>query len=270
MSLEIQENKKRLHRLKSFLDRSKFTEGEIVEWVSDCVGLFSTIGVSEIIVQGFLRAFENHLVTEKTMTHKFTLPVDVSGIGDLRVFYFGPFERFSGGSSYSKGLFNDKSFLYLKVALKTSEDILNKIEDSERVIPKSLIDLFDGTSLENIKTTLEIVQSKYEDKDPRGMISPLITATQNILNLIPEVRSERKISKQILKLYDNPDLQKKYSLNKDVLWGMNTARIVRNEEVEHQKKEHEGVLNFVEIVGYTHLLVLSANSLFASGAINIK
>lgn len=268
MKTEINQNKEKLEVLHKFLDGSPRNEHEIVEWASTCVALFSVIGVSESVIQAFLKSFENTVEKEKIEKHESS-----SDPLSMRVFIprhtvsrkTGPFE-----SNVLLFSFDKSKFLYFEVAFAAALAILERKEELERLIPKSIINLFDNKSFQNLKNALQSIESNYQDKDSKGILSPIITSTELVLNFIPELNPKKNISQKLKYLYEEKTLINKYNLNKEVVWTLSVARIVRNDDLVHSKPEHEGNITMYETVAYCHLLVLFIDSLFTSGQINWK
>ena len=151
------------------------------------------------------------------------------------------------------------------VALSVSRSIVDRLEDEERLVSNTLIKLFESEKHQPIKLALESVETNYQTRDACGMMSSLITATELICKLIPELENERKISKCLKQLFDDEKLLEKYKINQEIVWALNNARIIRNEEIVHLKQGHTGTVSMYEAVGYAHLLLLFTNSLLASG-----
>ncbi len=89
-----------------------------------------------------------------------------------------------------------------------------------------------------------------------------------ICNLIPEIQKlDKKIGFKINKLYEDKEIRYKYNLNKEVLWALNNARIIRNIDIHPSRRLNDTTLH--EAIGYCHILVLFISSLLASGKIKI-
>jgi hypothetical protein len=275
MNPETQQLKDKLSKLKSFLDKGNFTEKEIISWASDCVAFFSVIGVSESVISSFLKTFENHLPKERKVEIDNKLDLDTNfaayKFGKYERFFLGPFYKDSIFGNYTN-LFKGGSFIYLDVALRTAEEIINSKEDTERLIAKSLVEVFDRVNTQTIKVSLESIESNYQSRDARGMISPLITTITEILNFMPEIQKLKSsnVGSRLKYLYEKKEVYEKYSLNPEVVWALNMSRIIRNEEVDHQKKQHLGNIPMYEAMGCAHLLILFINSVLASGQINLE
>lgn len=273
MNPETQQLKNKLSELKSFLDKGSFTEEEIISWVSDCVALFSVIGVSESVISSFLKTFENHLPKERKVAMEDELGLGSNftayKYGKHERFFFGPFYKDSSYGNYTN-LFKGGSFIYLDVALRTAEEIINSKVETERIIPKSLIQCFNTEKTQNIKVSLESIESNYQSKDSRGMISPIVTIMDGLLGLLPEMQKMHKVSSKLDELHKQKEICDKYFLNQHIVWSLNTSRLIRNEEIEHQKKQHLGNIPMYEATGYAHLLILFINSVLASGQVNLE
>lgn len=150
----------------------------------------------------------------------------------------------------------------IKVAFNVAKNIIDNYEYDERIIPKTIMNEFDNEKNQNMLITLKSIQNFYEKGDKKGLMTSLVTATDLLLKLIPEV-AKFKINKKLSTIYDDKVLQEKYALNKEVIWSLNNSRIIRNEDIHNPLEENNTTL--LEAVGYAHMLVLLISSTMASG-----
>lgn len=55
---EIKKIDNKLKKLGEFTkDKKEFTENEIIDWISDCVTIFSEIGVNRVVIDDFLKFY---------------------------------------------------------------------------------------------------------------------------------------------------------------------------------------------------------------------
>jgi len=253
MNIKIEQLKKRQSEIEAFFEKTKtkaVTGPVLRKWIVDSVIHFTEIGVSVNLIDLFIERCEFQEDKRGTKSHGIFKPSFLNGGYILR----------------DKGKTRDVSpfIIPIQVALGVSRMLVEKYEEEERIIPKSLIAEFDTEKHQPIKLALEGIETNYKTRDSRGIMGPLVTATELICKFIPELNNEKNISVCLRKLYGEKGLYEKYRINREVLWALNNARIVRNEEIIHAKPEYEGNVPMHEAVGYAHLLVLFIDSIFAS------
>jgi hypothetical protein len=254
MSIKLEQLKKQQAKIEAFWERIKVksVDGtDLRKWVVDSVVHFTEVGVSTNLIDLFIKRCEFQEDINGRTSH---------GIFKFNVFKFGYVLKNSGESRDTSPF-----IIPVQVALSVSRMLVDKYEEEERIVPRSLIRLFDTEKHQSIKLALEGIESNYQTKDPNGMLGPLVTAAELICRLAPEVEKEKNVSACLNKFYEEK-LYEKYHIKKEIIWGLNTARIIRNEEVVHTKPEYAGNnISMYEAVGYAHLLVLFTDSLLASG-----
>ena len=149
------------------------------------------------------------------------------------------------------------------VAFNVAENIINNYEEEERIVPRAILNEFDNESTRGIHLALESIQNSYEKKSAKDMLTPIVTATDLICNLIPELAGIKDVGPKIKKIYETEKIYSKYNINREVLWSLNNSRIIRNYDIHKPEKFNHTSLH--EAVGYTHLLILLISSLFSSG-----
>lgn len=256
MSAKLEELKKKQSEIETFFEGAKIkpVSGEkLRNWIVDSVTHFTDVGVNTQIISLFLESCEFGRDDNNRVSH---------GIFKFRLLKRGYVLDYEGDSGE-----HNPYIIPVQIALRVSRLIVDKYEDEERIVPLSLINLFDTERNQHIKISLMSVNSNYQTKNSSGMIGPLITATEGICKMIPELQNEENVGKCLRRLHEEKSLLGKYNINRDVVWALNAARLIRNEKIVHPKSEHDGVVTLYEVVGYAHLLVLFTDSLLASGEV---
>lgn len=284
--LKIKKWRKTHEELLKFINDNNICTGdEIRTWIAQSIVHFTEVGVPQNIVDYFLSKLDYYKEKDGKKS-QLDNPVYFSGTypqyNDEDKYYYktgiGPFVFDKSANGYvvkdtvnrlidSKQVDRTKMTPVL-VAFKVAENIIDNYEESERVIPKILINEFNKEGTQGIYTTMQDVQNSYEKRNAKDILVPLITLTELICNLIPEIKElDKKISFKINKLYEDKGLRDKYHLNTEVLWALNNARIIRNCDI-HNPETLNGTTLY-EAVGYCHILVLFISSLLASGEIKL-
>lgn len=289
--LKIQKWRKTHKKLLEFIESDTVRSGDDIRgWIAESIVYFTEVGVTQNIVDYFLSRLEYY---KEKDGKKYFIDSDVMVPGlnlkfqqdDEDKYYYkvgiGPFTFDKNAGGYvvkdviNRLLVDSKQVDRTKmtpilVAFKVAENILDNYEESERIIPKILIDEFNREQTQGIYIAMQDIQSSYEKRNAKDILIPLITLTDLICSLIPEIQKlppKTGLGVKITKLYEDKDLRTKYSLDKEVLWALNNARIVRNCDIHKPETLNETTL--YESVGYSHVLVLFISSLLASGKIKL-
>ncbi|MBP6974805.1 MAG: hypothetical protein KBB54_02570 [Candidatus Pacebacteria bacterium] len=277
--LKIKKWKKTHKELLKFIENENTVTGdEIRDWIAKCIVYFTEIGVQPHITDFFLSRLEFH--KEKSGKKNFIL-YNPAGFNDEEDNYeyetgIGPFIFSSNERGYivKNGINRlenkqaDRTRMTpILVAFKVAENILNNYEEEERIIPSNLLTEFNTEKTQGIYLAIQGIQNAYEKKDSKNILASVITTTSLVFNLIPELASVKDIGPKIKKAYETEKIYKKYNLNREILWGINNSRIIRNYDIHNPKNENHTTLQ--EALGYCHLLVLLISSLLASGEIKL-
>ncbi len=281
--LKVQRWRKTHQELSDFLESDEVRTGDDIRtWIAQSIVHFTEVGVPQNIVDYFLSKLDYY---KEKNGKKFLLASDMFYVhnrdDDDKYHYktgIGPFifDENAGGyvvKDVVNRLIDSKKVDRTKmtpifVAFKVAKNIIDNYEEGERVIPKSLINEFNKEETQGIYTTMQDVQNSYEKRNAKDILVPLITLTELICNLVPEIQVlDKKLNAKINKLYEDRDIRDKYHLNKEVLWALNNARIIRNIDIHKPETLNETTL--YEAVGYCHMLVLFISSLLASGKIKL-
>lgn len=258
--MRVEQLKTKLRNLRDFLDQESPAE-HVVAWISECVAFFSSLGMSDSTVSGFMRTFENEKIESSSllsMPRGNIGPFKRSGAGDSLRLATG-FSMFSGNRHAEQ--------LYIDIAFRTAENIIDNIEDSERLISKSLAGFFSGkTEFSNISSSLEQMQENFEKKDSSSMAFNAIALLENILELEPSLRG-LELSKKIGRIIADSNLQEKFGVRKEVLCALDNFRILRNHLVTHKSIPIEYNVPFAVSLGASYLVVLFLQTTMAAGVL---
>ncbi len=266
-SLNIQRLRDTQKRLYNFLDTQGWINGDdIRQWISECVVHFTELNVPPNIIQIFLERLEyRDIERESSFISDFFEP---SGTHGPFVYHEGFGYKITAENRLTGKEGGKTKMTPIMVSFKVAENLILKYEDELRLIPLTLINVLTNYSeTQSIGVSLSAVQSAYEVKDPKKMLVALISATDTILKLIPELSDGEDIFPKIRKAYETKDLYNKYSINREILWSLNNARIVRNIDMHAPNTDSETPI--YEAVSYAHLLVLLTLSIFSSGNLNL-
>jgi len=274
---------RKMHKkLLSFVQRKELATGDqIRDWFAECVVYFTEINIGQSILEYFISGLKHWTREIKKnkdyLSARITMPAGLTAFNDEKIIEYDtglgpwPFDPNAKGYVINNCKKSDKSIdktqtTFIKVAFKVAENLLKRYENQERIVQKSLINEFEKAEKSSISISLKEIQRSYEKRDPTNMLKALITTTDSVLKLIPELSKLNKLNKKLLKIYSEKTLREKYGINPEIIWSLNNSRIIRNQD-SHEPLELNNTTLF-EAVGYTHILILFINSILASG--NLK
>jgi hypothetical protein len=248
-SLQIQNLKKKQGKLLDFLKKDKFNGDEIRQWIGQTVVYFTEVGVPETITSHFLISLDFR---------------DESTLGQPNNVSHGPFE-YHLLSGYKLKKYKLTSVL---TAFEVSKNLIERITEQDRIIPKVLVSQLEKyTGTKSMAISLESIQKGYEIKDNVSMLTGIVTSTDSLFNLIPELSSCKNLMSKIKKAYEEKNIQEKYLMSRDILWSINNARIIRNYNIHEPNQNNETTI--YESISYVHLLCLLINSILCSGNLQL-
>lgn len=253
--IELQKKQKEIEDFFYIETASNEVDGPVLrKWIVEAIVHFVNVGVDPTIINIFFEGLRFNDDGSR-VTH-----------GAYSKSHFGGYKR--------KFLLvkpeNNPYTTPIEIALKVSRLLVDKYEDSEKIIPKSLLALFNDEKNLPIKLAFEGIESNYQSGNAKGMASSVVTAIDLLTAGIDELTDIKSLKIRLEKLHQSKELFEKYEINREIIWALNTARIVRNYEVEHLDLASSGEVIMREAVGTAHILVLFANSLFASSKIGFK
>lgn len=245
MNIKIEQLKKRLDSLEKFLDTKKcFQKSDLICWISGCVSLFVEIGVSEEIINKFMKTFEFE-----------------EGLGNISI---GPF-CFSYGSgdsgySYINSDIQDnlsRDIYYVNIAFTAAKAILQREQDEERLIPKFLITtISENGKYSNIFSSLELLERFYQEKNSDGLFKESATLLSSVLSLSPELKDKKDLGPMLMCLIDNEDVRKKFGIDPDFARALNNSRLIRNFKSVHKELPIKYDISFLVSLSCAYLVIL--------------
>lgn len=266
-NIQINHLNDRLNSLGKFTqNRSSYKESAIIDWIADCVNLFYEIGVDSVIIRNFLDHFRSRTeeieievwhggkVKEKQM---------VNAIGPFREEIMGGLTPFRTGNYVLAG-----SFYYAKVAFSAATNTLkNKVEE-KRIVPFWMVEqISQAENLTHIASSLELIETKYEQGNTDGLVSETITLLESILNLDSELEKKGKLGSKLNTLIDNPTERQKFGVSEDLVRGINCGRILRNEKMTHKKASLKYEFPFLIASSFSYLVLFFVECAILNGKV---
>lgn len=270
-SIQITQYKEKLFALGEFSKkRSGYTEQEIIDWVSECIGVFYEIGVDAVIIRNFLDYFsfgsvevaDDHMMSpmSEPKYHK-TKTIGPFYETTERAYVFS---HRSGTGEY--GLVG--SFYYAKIAFSSAQNILKHGVEEKRIVPVWLIEqLAPLSELNHISASLELIEIKYEESDTLGLIGVVNTLLQSVLDLDTDLAKKDKLGGKLKLLIDNEKIRGKFGVSKDLVDGLNCARLIRNEKVVHKDVPLKYDIPFMVAVSFAYLVLFFVECSILNGKI---
>ena len=277
VNIKVNKWRKKHKELFNFLDNKKATGEEIRTWISDCVAYFTEIKMQPNIITYFIERFDYYdKIVELENNEKILAPI-YEGYHDNRKktkheIGIGPFPFDGDGyiikdnnNRLSPKFANKGQMTMISVAFKVAEKLIDDYEDEERIIPKYILNEFNTTKNQKIYISLKSIQESYEKRSSKNILAPIITTTELVCKLIPELDNQKELSKKINKLYSDKLIYEKYKIDKEVIWALNNSRIIRNCDIHYPQKENNTTM--FEAVSYCHILILFITGIISSGEI---
>ncbi len=258
--MAAKELKKQLISLREFLDKDTYSAEEIVDWVSGCVAFFSAIGVSDVIVSGFMKSFE---YTEHAAANTMIIFSTNIGpfIGDLDTKVYRKKEDWT---YLSKGNIHSET-IYLKIAFKTAESIISNFEEAQRLVPKSLVAFFsEKPEFSQIYSSLVLLEQNFKDRDSISLATNAIALLGSILNLETSLVG-RDLSNQLRQLQSNASTIAKFGVRGEVIFALDNSRILRNHLASHKNVPIEYNVPFAVALGTAYLIIMFLQITMATG-----
>ena len=256
--MKTQDLKKQLDSLIKFLDKKEFEELEIIEWICNCVSLFTLLKVNGNIISGFIKTFKH-------------VEIMRSAYGYIKDTEIGPFHRLEHKEKY---LFGDdglswrnpqKETLYITLAFSTAENIIKNREDTERLIPKSLVTFFkEKPEYSQIYSSLQTMEQNFENRDAEGLAANSISLLGSIFNLEKSLAS-KDLSKQISNIKADKKLLEKFGVRSEVLTALDNSRILRNHLTSHKTIPIEYDVPFAVSLGTAYLVIMFLQITMSTG-----
>ncbi len=270
---QIEKWNNRQRELLKFLGTTEPVRGNIIrEWIAECIVHFTEVNVPQNIIAYFLTKMEHISIKGKKKLK--TIYFQDDDEEEEKESFIGPFEFVGNGYLITSGnILTGKQGGHVKmtpilVAFRVAQNLIDTYKDQNNIIPKILI-----TELEKYKDTkslslsLSTIQTAFEKDDIDSMLISIITSTDLILSLIPELSSTKDLKPKIQTAHDSKTIYGKYSMDPEILWSINNSRIIRNYKIHKPIKTNHTTT--YEAVGYAHLLHLLISSILSSGELKL-
>jgi hypothetical protein len=261
--MKVEEVKKQYKLLHQFYLTNPHSGSEVIKWVSSCVAFFSSIGVNGSIISGFMRTFEPKTGSENPLSS--TIGPFVSSSGMDRYSLKGT-NKYSISSSFETGNIYTRT-VYIDIAFQTAKNILGSLEESERLIPNSLINsLKSNLQYSQISSSLELMEVNFENKDSIGLATNAISLLSSIFNLEMALAG-KPLSNQIRQVKSTKELLIKFGVRPEVLIALDNSRILRNYLSSHKNLPIEYNVPFAVSLGTAYLVIMFLQITMATGVL---
>lgn len=213
--------------------KEELSREEMKTWVADTVLCLSVLKVPSEIISGFLEMFRP---LEDDRVDKHASPYGYWHLSARMK------DRIDG-------------FLYVSVAFKTARAQIQNIEESERLVPQSLIDLLKSSGkYSTIEMALESIEKSYSSGDIQNLLAASQNLLQAILNLQPNLLALNQAGKGIkdqLSFLQNPkNIQnlKDFGCDKELIDAFFNFRYLRNKFSQHV--QNKGLWRLPISIGY--------------------
>ena len=271
--IQIKQFEDRLKELGEFAKRAdgRYSESEIIDWVSECVGVFYEIGVDAVIIRIFLDYFSFGIVeAEDYGVHMIMREPEL-----YKVKTIGPFhEKTHQESGFSRRRVPSGhyelvgSFYYAKIAFSSARNTLkNKIAE-RRIVPFWLIEQTSADdSIKHLSSSLELIENKYENKDAYGLVTEAVTLLDSVLNLDADLKNKDSIGGKLSSLIENETKRQTFGVSKDLIIGLNCGRILRNAKVIHKDAPIKYEFPFLIATSFAYLVLFFVECAVLNGKI---
>ena len=259
-NIQIEQFNERLKKLGEFAKRAdgRYSESEIIDWVSECVGVFYEIGVDAVIIRIFLDYFSFGIAEAEDEGPVFMREPEL-----YKVKTIGPFhEKTHQESGYSRrrvpsGYYElVGSFYYAKIAFSSARNTLKNKVAERRIVPFWLIEQTSADdSIKHLSSSLELIESKYENKDAHGLVTEAVTLLDSVLNLDADLKNKANIGGKLSSLVENETKRQTFGVSKDLIIGLNCGRILRNAKVIHKDMPIKYEFPFLIATSFAYLVL---------------
>lgn len=219
---------------------------DFLDWFSSCLNVFEQIQLQNYIVKNFIFSCEKKLDEKR------------KDDGEIYIYFNG----------------NDED--RIKVAFRLSELKILRLDESERIVPKYLINaLNESDNYSHIVSSLELIEKNYEERNSEALNTEVITLLDSILNLDEDLQVIKKEGKKDriinigLKLdflIKENDLREKFGVDKNMVLTLNNARAIRNVKNVHKNNlPIEFNTPFIVSMGFASLTILFLEMTLATG-----
>lgn len=271
--LQIKKYKNKLNKLGKFVSdhTGPFKESEIIDWISECVNVFYEIGVDSVIIKHFLDHYSTRTI-EVVIEPHITFPGTKDKIE--RITAIGPFHEempslYLGDKAYKTGNYVlSGSFYYAKVAFSSAKRVLESKIEEKRIVPSWLVEqISENDKIKHLASSLELIETKYEQIDTDSLITESVTLLDSILNLDPVLKQKRNIGCKLSSLIDDKKQENIFGVDGDLLRGLNCGRIIRNKKVIHKNMPMKYNLPFLVATSFAYLVIFFTECAILNGKV---
>lgn len=209
--------------------KAELSREEMKTWVADIVLCLSVLKVPSEIITGLLEMFR---------------PLEDDRIDK----HASPYSYWQNSARMKDRV---DGFLYVSVAFKTARAQVQNIEENERLVPQSLIDLLrtDG-QYSAIETALESTEKSYSSGDIQNLLAASQSLLQALVNLDSTLLAKDKdgIKKQLNCLMSDETLLQNFGCDRELIETLHGFRYLRNRLSQHQK--NTGMWTLPISIGY--------------------
>lgn len=273
--IESNHLRRKLKKLEKFTqEKEEFTENEIIDWISDCVTIFTEIGVNRVVIDDFLNFFS--FGSKEILNDKVSIPGREKDIMTVKT--LGPFEEKIGYSctssrthkaSVSCGCYNlQGNFYYGKIAFSCAMGILKKDVDEKKIVPSWLIEELSGRKeCSHVVSSLKLIEIAYTNKNPEELTTNAATLLDSFLSFDAELKTKTKLSGKLNSLQEDKAKLAKYGISKDIVLALNNSRVIRNEKIVHKNIPLKYDLPFAVATSFAYLSLFFMEALILNGEI---
>jgi hypothetical protein len=263
-NLKIKQLQNKLEEQWFFFDKDKikngYSEEAILNWITDTVVLLNEIGVNELIIKNLMEKFEINYFQKKINLYGYDTDI-------IECRKFGPFVSEKCAGIWGKyKYFDSGKIFYINIAYRSARTILKRGLEEERIIPRWLINELESKGkYKNIVSSLELIETKYENKDPIDLTKNVIILLENIIDLEPLLKdSGKQIGGKLNTLVENKDILNKFGANDDIVRALSNSRVIRN-VYTHKEAEIKYDIPFLVACSFAYLAIIFLEITISTG-----
>lgn len=265
---QIEQFNMRIESLEKFTKNNgaSYKESKIIDWIAECINLFYEIGVDSVIIRNFLEHFRSKI-------EKFEYKDMLGKKENETVKAIGPFHEEILTNRITRPQKTGNyvlagSFYYAKIAFSAAKNTLKSKISEKRIVPFWLIEQTAVLNkIKHLASSLELIESKYEQKDACGLITESITLLDSVLNLDVDLKTKDSMGGKLNSLMENKEKQQIFGVSKDLVIGLNCGRILRNEKVIHKVAPLKYEIPFLIATSFAYLVLFFIECAILNGKV---
>lgn len=271
-NIQIEQFNKRLEELGKFTQGhgGTYKETEIIDWIADCVNLFYEVGVDFVVIRHFLDYFNFRIVEVKINDSIVGFPSHEDRFEKVR--FIGPFQEEFIDTNYFRHKTGNyiltESFYYAKIAFSVARNTLKSKIAEKRIVPFWLVEQTTAQEkLKHLTSSLELIENKYEQKDARGLVAESVTLLDGVLNLDKDLKIKDSVGGKLNSLIENEPKRQSFGVSRDLVAGLNSGRILRNEKVIHKEAPLKYEVPFLIATSFAYLVLFFMECAILNGKV---